>query len=78
MQSARSALMSNLSVVPNESGMVHSTSTGSQAPLPGLQDLRGQWSGTFQAYGGAGGATNVDFNARGRDWRWGDYALDHV
>lgn len=43
-----------------------------------LQDLRGQWSGNVQAYGGGGGATNVDFNVRGQDWHWGDYGLDQV
>ncbi|CAL8466123.1 g5659 [Coccomyxa elongata] len=47
-------------------------------PLPGLQDLRGQWSGGVQAYGGGGGATNVDFNVRGQDWQWGIYGLDQV
>jgi hypothetical protein len=46
--------------------------------LPGVQDLRGQWSGGVQAYGGGGGATNVDFNVRGQDWQWGDYGLDQV
>lgn len=54
---------------------------GGNAPrgtLPGLQDLRGQWSGGVQAYGGGGGATNVDFNVRGQDWQWGDYGLDQV
>ena len=46
--------------------------------LPGLQDLKGQWSGGVQAYGGGGGATNVDFNVRGQSWQWGDYALDQA
>ena len=49
-----------------------------RGPLPGLQDLRGQWSGTIQAYGGGGGATAVEFNLRGRDWHWGAYELDQV
>lgn len=45
--------------------------------LPGLQDLRGQWSGSFQAYGGGGGATSCDFDVRGQAWQWGSsYALD--
>jgi len=46
-----------------------------RGPLPGLQDLRGHWSGAFQAYGGGGGATAVDFNLRGREWQWGAYEL---
>lgn len=49
-----------------------------RSTLPGLQDLKGQWSGGVQAYGGGGGATNVDFNVRGQSWQWGDYALDQV
>ena len=49
-----------------------------RGPLPGLQDLRGQWSGAIQAYGGGGGATAVEFNLRGRDWHWGVYELDQV
>ncbi len=49
-----------------------------RSTLPGLQDLKGQWSGGVQAYGGGGGATNVDFNVRGQSWQWGDYALDQA
>ena len=49
-----------------------------RSTLPGLQDLKGQWSGSVQAYGGGGGATNVDFNVRGQSWQWGDYALDQA
>lgn len=49
-----------------------------RSSLPGLQDLKGQWSGGVQAYGGGGGATNVDFNVRGQSWQWGDYALDQA
>ena len=47
-------------------------------PLPGLQDVRGGWHGSFQAYGGGGGAASVDFNLKGQNWRWGAYALDQV
>lgn len=54
------------------------TSPGSQRAFPGLQELRGRWNGTFQAYGGGGGAANVDFNVRGQDWRWGAYVMDQV
>ena len=31
-----------------------------------------------QAYGGGGGAVNVDVKMRGTDWQWGTYALDQV
>lgn len=44
--------------------------------LPGLQDVRGQWSGSIQAYGGGGGATSCDFDVKGQTWQWGSYALD--
>ncbi|KAK9840821.1 hypothetical protein WJX81_007219 [Elliptochloris bilobata] len=53
-------------------------SGAARGPLPGLQDLRGQWSGAIQAYGGGGGATAVEFNLRGRDWHWGAYELDQM
>ena len=52
--------------------------SSSRSTLSGLQDLKGQWSGSAQAYGGGGGATNVDFNVRGQSWQWGDYALDQA
>jgi hypothetical protein len=52
--------------------------SGRGGALPGLQELRGQWSGGVQAYGGGGGATNVDFNLRGAEWQWGDCALDQA
>ena len=52
--------------------------SSSRSALSGLQDLKGQWSGSAQAYGGGGGATNVDFNVRGQSWQWGDYALDQA
>ncbi|KAK9862508.1 hypothetical protein WJX84_009406 [Apatococcus fuscideae] len=54
------------------------TAASSNGAMPGLQDLRGQWSGSCQAYGGGGGATNVDFNLRGNTWSWGDYRLDQA
>lgn len=50
----------------------------SNGAMPGLQDLRGQWSGSCQAYGGGGGATNVDFNLQGSTWSWGDFRLDQA
>lgn len=49
---------------------------GRGAALPGLQDIRGQWKGSWEAYGGGGGATSVEFGVRGEDWEWGDYGLD--
>lgn len=44
--------------------------------LPGLQDVRGQWSGSVQAYGGGGSATSCDFDIKGQAWQWGSYGLD--
>lgn len=52
-----------------------STARGS---VPGLQDLKGSWSGAFQAYGGGGGAANTDFDVKGADWQWGNYRMDQV
>ena len=46
--------------------------------VPGLQDLKGYWSGAFQAYGGGGGAANTDFDVKGADWQWGNYRMDQV
>ena len=40
--------------------------------------MRGQWKGSWEAYGGGGGATSVEFGVRGEDWEWGDYGLDKV
>ena len=59
---------------PEIAGRVSPTPT----QMPGLQDVRGAWHGSFQAYGGGGGAASVDFNLKGQDWRWGAYALDQV
>ena len=47
----------------------HRATTPSASPLPNLQDVRGSWSGTLQAYGGGGGASVVDFDVRGTGWR---------
>nr|AXF41549.1 carbonic anhydrase CAH0010 [Chlorella sp. ArM0029B] len=44
--------------------------------LPGIQDMRGQWSGSVQAYGGGSSATSCDFDVKGQAWQWGSYALD--
>ena len=49
---------------------------GAGMQLPGLQDVRGQWSGGIQAYGGGGSATSCDFDLKGQAWQWGTYALD--
>lgn len=49
---------------------------GAGLQLPGLQDVRGQWGGSIQAYGGGGGATSCDFDVRGQAWQWGAYGLD--
>ena len=51
---------------------------GGRGGLRGLQDVRGEWRGAVQAYGGGGGATSVDFDLKGQAWEWGDYGLDQV
>ncbi len=42
------------------------------------QDLKGQFSGSIQAFGSSGGATSVEFDLKGSTWQWGDYGLDQV
>lgn len=49
---------------------------GAELHLPGLQDMRGQWSGSIQAYGGGSSATSCDFDVKGQSWQWGSYSLD--
>ena len=44
--------------------------------LPSLQELRGQWAGSIQAYGGGSGATSCDFDVKGQGWQWGGHGLD--
>ena len=39
--------------------------------MPGLQDIRGIWNGSIQAFGGGGGATSCEFDVRGQGWGWG-------
>lgn len=46
--------------------------------VPGLQEVRGQWSGSIQAYGGGAGTTSCDFDMKGQGWQWGTYGLDAV
>lgn len=50
----------------------------SRGSVPGLQNLKGSWSGAFQAYGGGGGAANTDFDVKGTNWQWGNYSMDQV
>ena len=38
--------------------------------FPGLQDFRGIWNGSIQAFGGGGGATSCEFDIRGHGWGW--------
>ena len=49
---------------------------GGDLHLPGLQDMRGQWSGSIQAYGGGSSASSCDFDVKGQSWQWGSYGLD--
>jgi hypothetical protein len=63
------------SVREDTSRAVHAASTHSGSlHLPGLQDVRGIWSGSVQAFGGGSGATSCEFDVRGQGWRWGETA----
>ena len=44
----------------------------------GLQDLRGKWKGSMQAYGSTGGAVVGEFDMKGEDWEWGSYCMENV
>ena len=64
---------------PTHDAAASNSSKGSpRNALPGLQDLRGRWNGSLQAYGGGGGATNLEFDVKGGSWQWGEYCLDQV
>ena len=77
-ESARAQLASALATNEGAGSNRSSKSKISRQTLPGLQDLKGHWNGTFQAYGGGGGAANVDFKLFGQDWKWGEYGMDQV
>ncbi|KAF6250262.1 hypothetical protein COO60DRAFT_1706191, partial [Scenedesmus sp. NREL 46B-D3] len=60
-------------------------SSGSVAPsLPGLQELRGSWSGRLTAVGGGPGPgpapahPRLEYDLRGAAWRAGHYTLDQL
>jgi len=74
--SPHSALPSTAPEATAESGPGKGPSA--RGNVPGLQDLKGSWSGAFQAYGGGGGAANTDFDVKGADWQWGNYRMDQV
>ncbi len=42
---------------------------GTSAVLPALQELSGSWMGRIQVWGDVQGASNVEFNLQGREWR---------
>ena len=44
----------------------------------GLQDLKGKWKGSMQAYGSVGGAVVGEFDVKGEDWQWGSYCMENV
>lgn len=56
--------------------------TDGRASTLGWQDVKGNWSGSLRAYGGGGGASNVDFDIEGQDWQYPldqrTYRLDEV
>ena len=52
--------------------------SGTRAAAPVHQDVKGTWTGSLEAYGGGGGASNVDFNVKGTGWQWAEYKTDQV
>lgn len=63
---------------------LHKGSSGSIPPgaagLPGLQELRGSWSGRLVAVGGgaAAAAPQLEFDLTGSSWKAGPYTCDQV
>eukprot|EP00210_Caulerpa_lentillifera_P007372 g7046.t1 len=55
-----------------------STSSSSSSVLPGIQSLKGQWSGSLQAFGGGRGTSTLNFNLKGHSWKWGEYEVDNA
>ncbi|KAF8055821.1 TIC236 [Scenedesmus sp. PABB004] len=52
---------------------------GSSLPsLPGLQELRGTWSGKLSAVGGGGAGARLEYDLTGGAWRAGPYTLDQL
>lgn len=80
VQQARLQIQGNLpeAVANGPTGSHTGPAEMPRASVPGLQDLRGSWAGSLQAYGGGGGASNVDFDIKGIDWQWGYYKMDEV
>ena len=52
--------------------------SGTRTAAPVHQDVKGTWTGSLQAYGGGGGASNVDFDVEGTGWQWAEYKTDQV
>jgi len=52
--------------------------SGTGPVLPGIQTLKGQWSGSLQAFGGGRGASTLNFNLKGHSWKWGEYEVDNA
>lgn len=50
-------------------GTAGGTAGDTSSALPALRDLQGRWSGRIEVFGGAAGATNIDFALQGEDWR---------
>lgn len=46
--------------------------------LPGLAELKGSWSGSFDASGGGNGDTMAEFDFHGEEWEWGTYKTQRV
>ena len=54
------------------------SSARKQVAKLGLQDLRGKWKGSMQAYGSKGGSVVAEFDVKGEDWNWGSYSMESI
>lgn len=48
------------------------------SPLPELQDLKGIFNGKISISGSLKGGVNSQFEISGKDWKWGEYAVDRL
>lgn len=48
------------------------------SPLPELQDLQGTFNGKISLMGSLKGVVNSQFEISGKDWKWGEYAVERL
>lgn len=81
-EAAASAAATAAAAAGQAPATIGSSGSASAAPsLPGLQELRGSWSGRLTAVGGGPGAAaapQVEYDLAGSGWRAGPYTLDQV